>query len=158
MIFMSPQLRGQVRFIANSYETTPPTAPVSIAQTAQVDHLPKIAHGHATAVVGSVGTILPDARRSVRVQEPKSNPALKEYARGLLRTKVYVYGTGLNAVIDWGSSVNVMPLKTAQALDLSLRKNPHLFMVPVDGRTRPFYGVAESLPVAIGDIAPRRIV
>ena len=27
-----------------------------------------------------------------------------------------------------------------------------MYIIPVDGRTRPFYGVAEDLPISIGDI------
>ena len=148
LMFMSPQLRSQVRNVANSYEPGTNVS-VHIAQTQDLPRITRTAHVNS---VNSLSAMVPDKRRSVRVAKGKASNTVREYARGLLKTKVYVHGLELQAVIDWGSSVNLIPLKTAQKLDLEIRKDPRLYMVPVDGRTRPFFGVAESLPISIGDI------
>lgn len=155
LMFISPQLRSQVRSVANSYEPASavssgvPVMPTTSVHLTQARELPKIS---SSARANNVNTLIPDTRRSVRVAQERSENVTREYARGLLKTKVYIHGHELQATIDWGSSVNLIPLKTAQMLGLEIRKDPRLYMVPVDGRTRPFYGVAEFLPISIGDI------
>ena len=148
-MFMSPQLRSQVRNIANSFE---PSAPVITANATNAAAPVHFAAAQRVAKVDEVTARVQDLRRSVRIATPRNSGTFKEYARGLLRTKVYVRGHELEATIDWGSSVNLISLETARMLNLDIRKDPKLYMVPVDGRTRPFYGVTEGLPISIGDI------
>ena len=100
-MFMSPQLRSQVRNVANSYEPGPSvafgppvTAPIQLTQTQELPKIPRVAH------IQTINTLIPNKRRSVRVTQRKTTTSTREYTRGLLKTKVYVHRHELQAIID----------------------------------------------------------
>jgi hypothetical protein len=77
---------------------------------------------------------------------------LREFARDLLRTKVYMYSVELNAAIDTRSYINLIPLKVAQMFSVALRKSPKMIIVPIDNRLCLFYSAIDDLPISISDI------
>ena len=93
-----------------------------------------------------------DARKSVRVSgEKRGSPDV--YALGLLYTHVYAGEVALKTLIDCGSGVDAMPYSVAQELDLRIRPDPKVKMLPIGGAELKCYGVAEGVVVSIGDIA-----